>query len=122
MGENKTRPGPLQEKDAFCKSCKATYRAREEKESDVNIATHLVSDAYEDLFDQAFLVTNDSDLVGPLRFLRARFPKKKVKIIVPLFADIAKNCGASRLMPLLFNNNTWRNASYLRKQQTPKER
>jgi uncharacterized LabA/DUF88 family protein len=75
--------GRFKEKDAYCKSCKATYMAREEKESDVNIATHLVSDAYEGVFDQAFLVTNDSDLIGPLRFMRGRFPKLKIKLIVP---------------------------------------
>ena len=75
--------GRFKEKDAYCKSCKSTYMAREEKESDVNIATHMVSDAYEDKFDQAFLVTNDSDLIGPMRFLRGRFPKKGIKVIAP---------------------------------------
>jgi len=75
--------GRFKEKDAYCKNCKTTYMAREEKESDVNIATHLISDAYEDRFDQAFLVSNDSDLLGPLRLLRGRFPTKRLKIIAP---------------------------------------
>jgi uncharacterized LabA/DUF88 family protein len=79
----KTVMGRFKEKDAYCKNCKTTYMAREEKESDVNIATHLISDAYEDEFDQAFLVSNDSDLLGPLRLLRSRFPKKRLKIIAP---------------------------------------
>ena len=43
--------GRFKEKDAFCKNCKTTYTAREEKESHVNVATHLVSDAYDDKFD-----------------------------------------------------------------------
>lgn len=76
--------GRFKEKDAFCKSCKSNYKAREEKESDVNIATHLISDAYEDKFDQAILISNDSDLLGPLKFIKAKFPAKKLKIIVPL--------------------------------------
>ena len=75
--------GRFKEKDAFCKSCKSNYKAREEKESDVNIATHLISDAYEDKFDQAFLISNDSDLLGPIKFIRAKFPTKKLKIICP---------------------------------------
>ncbi len=75
--------GRFKEKDAYCKNCHTTYKAREEKESDVNIATHFVSDAYENNFDQAFIVSNDSDLLGPIRFVRARFPAKKVKIIAP---------------------------------------
>ncbi len=77
--------GQFKKKDAFCKNCKTKYPAREEKESDVNIATFLISDAYEDKFDQAFLVTNDSDLLGPLRLIRERFPKKGLKIIAPPF-------------------------------------
>jgi uncharacterized LabA/DUF88 family protein len=75
--------GRFKEKDAYCKSCRSTYRAREEKESDVNIATHIVSDAYENRFDQAFLISNDSDLIGPMRFIRARFPDKGLKVIAP---------------------------------------
>ena len=38
----------------------------EEKGSDVNLATHLVSDAYENLFDVAVIVSNDSDLLAPV--------------------------------------------------------
>jgi uncharacterized LabA/DUF88 family protein len=75
--------GRFKEKDAYCKNCRSTYKAREEKESDVNIATHLVGDAYEGRYDHAFLVTNDSDLLGPLRWVRDRFPKLKLKIIAP---------------------------------------
>lgn len=42
----------------------------EEKGSDVNIAAHLVNDAYKGAFDVAVLVTNDSDLLEPIRLIR----------------------------------------------------
>jgi uncharacterized LabA/DUF88 family protein len=48
----------------------------EEKGSDVNLATHLVSDAYEDRFDTAVLVTNDSDLREPVDLVIRRLGKK----------------------------------------------
>lgn len=48
----------------------------EEKGSDVNIATHLVSDAYENAFDCAVLVTNDSDLQEPVEVVRNRLGKQ----------------------------------------------
>lgn len=35
----------------------------EEKGSDVNLATHLLHDAFKGLFDTAVLITNDSDLL-----------------------------------------------------------
>lgn len=45
----------------------------EEKGSDVNIATHLLHDAFKKAFDVAVLVTNDSDLVEPVKILRNDF-------------------------------------------------
>ena len=42
----------------------------EEKGSDVNIAAHLIHDAYQRRFDTAVLVTNDSDLLEPIRIVR----------------------------------------------------
>jgi uncharacterized LabA/DUF88 family protein len=47
----------------------------EEKGSDVNLATHLVSDAYENSFDAAVLITNDSDLLGPVQLVTSRLGK-----------------------------------------------
>ena len=42
----------------------------EEKGSDVNIATHLIHDAYQQKFKSAVVVTNDSDLQEPIRIVR----------------------------------------------------
>jgi uncharacterized LabA/DUF88 family protein len=42
----------------------------EEKGSDVNIAAHLLRDAYNKSFEVAALITNDSDLVEPVRIVR----------------------------------------------------
>lgn len=47
----------------------------EEKGSDVNLATHLVADGYEDGYDAAVIVSNDSDLLEPLRVVRERLGK-----------------------------------------------
>ena len=48
----------------------------EEKGSDVNLATHLLSDAYENAFDAAVLITNDSDLREPVELIRNRLGKQ----------------------------------------------
>ena len=42
----------------------------EEKGSDVNLATHLLWDAFRKRFDAAVVVTNDSDLLEPVRIVR----------------------------------------------------
>lgn len=44
----------------------------EEKGSDVNLACHLVVDAYEKNCDAAFVISNDSDLVEPIRIARGK--------------------------------------------------
>jgi uncharacterized LabA/DUF88 family protein len=42
----------------------------EEKGSDVNIATHLLSDGFSSRYQAAVIVTNDSDLLEPVRIVR----------------------------------------------------
>jgi len=47
----------------------------EEKGSDVNLATHLLHDAHRDRFDLAVVVSNDSDLLGPIKIVRNELGK-----------------------------------------------
>ena len=58
----------------------------EEKGSDVNLGAHLVRDALTDVFDAAAVITNDTDLVEPMRI--ARFEARKQ---VALLSPIAPN-------------------------------
>lgn len=73
----------FKQKTVHCKKCHKTFTGFEEKETDVNLAVQLVSDAYEDRFDSAFVISRDSDLTSPLRFIRKKFPGKKLKVIAP---------------------------------------
>lgn len=59
----------------------------EEKGSDVNLATTLLVDAYEGTFEQAVVVSNDSDLVYPIDVVRNRL-RLPVVVLMP--------CGAGR--------------------------
>jgi uncharacterized LabA/DUF88 family protein len=43
----------------------------EEKMTDVNIAVHILNDAFQNSFDLAVLISNDSDLSEPLRMVRS---------------------------------------------------
>lgn len=44
---------------------------REEKGSDVNLAVHLVNDAWHDRFDVALVISNDSDLAEALHLVQS---------------------------------------------------
>lgn len=51
--------------------------------TDVNIATHLLVDAYQDNYDSALLISGDSDLVPPVKSINSLFPNKRVFIGFP---------------------------------------
>ena len=55
----------------------------EEKGSDVNLAAHLVRDAFTNAFDAAVVITNDSDLVEPIR-IAIEEAGKTVGLLVPV--------------------------------------
>lgn len=56
----------------------------EEKGSDVNLGVHLVSDAYENAFDSAIVITNDADLAEPIRIV-TQVLNKNVGVINPSY-------------------------------------
>lgn len=47
---------------------------REEKGTDVNVASHLLIDILSGVVDAAIIVSNDSDLALPVKFARSRVP------------------------------------------------
>ncbi len=54
----------------------------EEKGSDVNLATHLLHDAHVGRFDVAVIISNDSDLLEPIKIVRGQL-HKRVGILNP---------------------------------------
>lgn len=56
---------------------------REEKQTDVAIALGVLSDAYEDLFDRAILLTADTDQIPTIKRLQERFPQKSLSWVAP---------------------------------------
>ena len=54
----------------------------EEKGSDVNIAVHLVNDAWKGRFETAIIVSNDSDLTEALRIVKQEH-QKTVGLVTP---------------------------------------
>ena len=68
------------------KHCRVMNRycsRHEEKQTDVAIATDMIADAVNDLYDTAYLVTADSDQVPTLRALKRLFPNKRLVLISP---------------------------------------
>lgn len=54
----------------------------EEKGSDVNLASHLLRDAFLNAFDEALVVSNDTDLIEPIRIVTQELGKR-VGLVAP---------------------------------------
>ena len=71
----------------------------EEKGSDVNLASHLLMDAFRNRFEVAVIVSNDSDLLTPISLVRREFgkvvgilnPQKNVSRPLAREADFVKS-------------------------------
>ena len=76
--------GKFKEKDRHCKKCGGFFKAREEKQTDVNIAIYLFKEAYADNYDTAILMTNDTDLMPEIKIVKGTFPEKKIGVLFPI--------------------------------------
>jgi hypothetical protein len=66
-----------------CNSCGHKWQISVEKQGDVNLALSIAADAEDDLFDVCYLVTADGDHAATARYLKERFPKKKLVLVTP---------------------------------------
>lgn len=73
----------FKEKPRECKKCGARWIHHEEKETDVDIAVHLVADALRDQFDRAIIISADSDLAPAIKIVRALAPRKRLMVAAP---------------------------------------
>lgn len=81
MGEFKDKEKPFR----CCYGCRHVEIGKEEKQTDVNIALHLVSKAYRGEFQAAILVTADSDLTPVIRLFKSEFPQIDFLLATPPF-------------------------------------
>jgi uncharacterized LabA/DUF88 family protein len=69
--------------DWTCRNCHQTAKIPNEKMTDVNIAVELLTDAFQDRFDTAYLISADSDLMPPIQAVKRLFPSKRIVAAFP---------------------------------------
>jgi len=79
-----TIKGRFLEKKVRCHQCGQFYKTHEEKRTDVNIALKLLSDAIEDLYDKALILSADSDLIPAIQAVHKYAPEKKIGVMFPI--------------------------------------
>jgi len=66
-----------------CRNCRISWDVHDEKMTDVNISVEMLSDAFQDRFDTALLISGDSDLSGAVEAVQRLFPSKRVAVAFP---------------------------------------
>lgn len=66
-----------------CKRCGNVWQVYKEKMTDVNIATEMMIDAFQNKYDMAMLISGDNDLVPPIKSIHQNFPTKRVFVAFP---------------------------------------
>ncbi|MDR3763817.1 MAG: NYN domain-containing protein [Acidobacteriota bacterium] len=75
--------GEFKPKFVQCRAaCRQMFDMKEEKQTDVNIATKILEMA--DEYDHLILITADSDQVPAVRLLLRKYPAKRVSILPPI--------------------------------------
>ena len=59
----------------------------EEKQTDVNIALHMLADATDGCCEQQVLLSNDSDCVPALKMIRMRHPTMRLGVVAPILGS-----------------------------------
>ena len=75
--------GHYQANPQRCRKCGQKVWIPNEKMTDVNIAVEMLSDAYQNLFDIALVISADSDLSAPVLAIKNLFPEKRVIVAFP---------------------------------------
>ena len=96
-----TVKGHYVHEDSDCSRCGRHWKNPTEKETDINLALSLITDAQDDVFDRAYLVSADSDQAATARVFRDRFPEKQLITVAPpgrnFSVDIARYTSGNRL-------------------------
>lgn len=102
--------GCFKAKKQRCQSCGAEWIAHEEKQSDVNLAIHLVHHAALCRYDRALVVSADSDMCSAIDLVLAAWPQKQVRILTPpgrynIAQEIREKVRTSRIKPQHLERN-----------------
>ncbi len=75
--------GKYQSYPRRCSKCGFKDYVPNEKMTDVNISVEMMTDAFQDHFDTALLISADSDLSGVIKSIKTLFPEKRIIVAFP---------------------------------------
>ena len=110
------------------KQYKATWRRREEKQTDVAIGVHVIRDAFKNSFATAWILSCDADMLPIFREAKKEFPSKSFITVAPPGrahhkellnnSDGKVSVKASQIRKALFGNVVMKNGVVVAKRPT----
>lgn len=88
--------GKHMKKKRWCRECDATWTSYEEKQTDVNIAVHLVADVAARRADTYMIVTGDTDVIPAVKMARSLDGSAN---IIAQFPPRRESSALKRMMP-----------------------
>lgn len=79
----KVHLGRFEKRKTKCSKCSKWFNRQQEKETDVRLATAIVADAFDNLYDTLMLVSADADLVPAIEYVKERFAKNMLLVDPP---------------------------------------
>lgn len=76
--------GRFMKKKTRCHICGKHYTTREEKQTDVNIALRMLTDAINNTYDRAVIISGDTDLIPVIEAVHSICPDKEIGVMFPL--------------------------------------
>ena len=76
--------GEFKRKKKHCHLCKGDFWSFEEKQTDVNMALHLVLYSFQERYDKAIIISGDTDLLPAVTGVRAAFLGKQIGLVLPI--------------------------------------
>ena len=75
--------GKFQREEKTCSVCGSIHYDNCEKMTDVNLSTHIMIDYFEDNFDMAMIISGDTDLIPPIRYVNQNGKNKRAFVAFP---------------------------------------
>ena len=75
--------GRFKPDEKTCERCSAIVHYQTEKQTDVNIASEMLIDTFNKEFETAILVSGDSDLVAPVKYIRSLSDGRSIVVAFP---------------------------------------
>ncbi len=73
----------MEQRELVCPYCTTRFKRSQEKHTDVNIATSMLVDCFDDAMDAMVVLSADADMLPAIRVAKERFGKRVILIDLP---------------------------------------